>query len=157
MEGVQTIWSSWSLTSNDQGRGRSVWLRYIGLWQPSVFLWVKEVHLQNASGPVGWRATQPPLGWNDYMAVGRGRLYLDGQECDAVLQTTRLPAWEKDAHSTRQTITRTIWVTRLSEEFVDVVLVCMAVEDLHNVSDEKRTLPCMSIRHRICRIEWKDN
>ena len=56
MEGVQTIWSSWSLTSNDQGRGRSVWLRYIGLWQPSVFLWVKELHLQNASGPVGWRA-----------------------------------------------------------------------------------------------------
>ena len=56
MEGVQTIShrSSWSLTSNDQGRGRRVWVSWY--WQPSVLSWVKDVLFQNDSGPVGWRA-----------------------------------------------------------------------------------------------------
>ena len=117
--------------SKDLGRGTAFWLRCIGLWQPSVFHLLKVAHLQNASGPVGWRAharmKQPH-------AVGRGQLYLDGQECEAVHQTTRHPH-ERRTLTPHTSLTRTIWVTCLSEEFVDVVLVCVAVEDLHKVLD----------------------
>ena len=72
-------------------------------------------------------------------AVGRGQLYLDGQECEAVHQTTRRQH-ERRTLAPHTSLTRTIWVTCPFEEFFDVVLVCVAVEDLHEVLDEKRTL-----------------
>ena len=54
--------------------------------------------------------------------------------CEAEHQTTRRPH-ERRTLTPHTSLTRTIWVTCLSEEFVDVVLVCVAVEDLHEVLD----------------------
>ena len=139
--------------SKGRGRDKNLWLRCIVLWQPSVLHALKEVHLQNASGPVGWRAH---IRMKQPHAVGWGQLNLDGRECEAVHQTTRHPH-ERRTLTPHTSLTRTIWVTCLFEEFFDVVLVCVEVEDIHNVLDEKRTLAFMSIRHRVCRIEWKDN
>jgi len=44
--------------------------------------------------------------------------------------------------------------TCLSEEFFNVVLMCVAVKNLHNVLDEQRAMLWVSIRHCVCGTEY---
>lgn len=47
-------------------------------------------------------------------------------------------------------------VTCLSEEFFNVVLMCVSVKYVHNVLDAQRAMLCVSIWHCICGTEYNE-